>query len=84
MPVRAIDPVCPQTVLPMGGNAVPIRMLCVTNIPSVNGNDTLFCADLKGKRTVESFRSLRFTVFDICSCKVENCGFCENLTFDLL
>ena len=66
MSIMAIDPVCPQAILPMRVTLFPSGMLCVTNIPSINGNDTLFCSELNGKHAGESFRSLRLIVFEIC------------------
>ena len=66
MSIMAIDPVCPQAILPMRVTLFPSGMLCVTNIPSINGNDTLFCSELNGEHAGESFRSLRLIVFEIC------------------
>ena len=59
MSIRAIDPGHPQAILPMRVTLFPSGMLCVTNIPSINGNDILFCSELKGKYAVQSFSSLR-------------------------
>ena len=64
--IMAIDPVCPQAILPMRVTLFPSGMLRVTNIPSINGNDTLFRSELNGERAGESFTSLRFAVFEIC------------------
>ena len=51
--IRAIDPVCPQAILPMGVTLFSSGMLCVTNIPSINRNDILFCLKLNGEHTGE-------------------------------
>ena len=45
MSARAIDPVCPQAVLPMRVTLFPFGMLWVTNIPSINCNDTSFSSE---------------------------------------
>ena len=82
MSIMVIDPVCPQAILPMGVTLFPFGMLCVTNIPSISGNDTLYCLELNGEHAGESFGSLRLIVFEICLCKFEKGRFCENLTFD--
>ena len=71
MSTRAIDPVCPQAILLMRAMLFPSGMLCVTNIPSRNCNDTLFSSELNRKHAGESIMSLRFIVFEICSCKFE-------------
>ena len=63
MPVRAIDPVCPQTILPMRVTLFPSGVLCVTNIPPINGNDTLCCSELNEKHAGESSWSLRLIFF---------------------
>ena len=75
MSIMVIDPVCRQATLPMRVTPFHSEMLCVKNIPSINGNDTLFCSRLNdtlfcsrlnGKHAGEGFRSLRFIVFEIC------------------
>ena len=66
MSIMAIDPVCPQAILPMRVTLFPSGMLCVTNIPSINDKDTSFCSELNGKHAAESFTSLRVIVFEIC------------------
>ena len=66
MTIMAIDPVCPQTILPLRVTLFPSGMLCVTNIPSINGNDTLFCLELSGEHAGKSVRSLPLIVFEIC------------------
>ena len=63
MSIMAIDPVCPQAILPTRVTLFLSGILCVTNIPSINGNDTLFCSELNGAHDGESFRSLCLTVF---------------------
>ena len=83
MPIRAVDPVCPQVIGTMRATLFSSGMLCVTNIPSINGNNTLFYSELSGKHTGESFMLLSFIVFKICLCKLKNSRFCENLTFDI-
>ena len=65
MSARAIDTVCPKAILPMGVTLFPSMMLFVTNIPSTNGNDALFCSKLNGEYAGENFMSLRFLVFEI-------------------
>ena len=78
--------------LPWGGGSaalnVPLPLdlpvvLCVTDIPSINGNDTLFCSELNGEHADESFMSLRVMFFRCANVKLKSCRFCENLTFDL-
>ena len=64
--IMAIDLVCPQAIFPMGLTLFSSGMLCVTNIPSINGNDTLFCSELNEKHAGESCMSLRRIVFEIC------------------
>ena len=71
MPIWAIDPICPQDVLQVRVTLFTSGMLCVINIPSTNGNDTSFCSELNREHAGESFMSLRFIVFEICSCKIE-------------
>ena len=66
MPGMAIDPVCRQSILPIRVTLFPSGMLCVTNIPSINDNDTLYCSELHGEHAGESFRSLRLMVFKVC------------------
>ena len=39
MPIRAIDPVYLQAILPMGVKLFPSGTLCAANIPSRNIND---------------------------------------------
>ena len=58
--IRAIDPVCLQAVFPVRVTLLPSGMLCVTNIPSINCNDTLLCSELNGKHAGEGCLSLRF------------------------
>ena len=71
MSISAIDPVCPQAILPMRVTLFPFGVLCVTNIPSMNGNDTFSCSELNGENAGESFMSLRFIVFEVCQCQFE-------------
>ena len=61
----AIDPVCPQAVLPMRVTLFPSGMLCVISISSINCNDTLFCLELNGEYASERFMSLRLMVVEI-------------------
>ena len=68
MPVGAIDPVCPRAILPMMVTLLLSEMLCVTNIPSINYNNTSFCSELNGKHAGESFMPLRLKVCEITSC----------------
>ena len=65
MSIMSTDPVCTQAIFPMGVTLFPSGMLCVTNIPSINGNDTLFVSELKGEHAGEGFRSLRLIGFEI-------------------
>ena len=65
MSIRAIDTVCHQAILPMRVTLFPSGMRCVTNIPSINGNDTLFCSELNVEHAGESFLSLHIQVFQI-------------------
>ena len=65
MSIMAIDSVCPQAILPMRMTLFPSGMLCVTNIPSINGNDTLHCSEWHGEHDGECFRSLRLIIFEI-------------------
>ena len=65
--VRAIDPVHPQAIFPMRVTLFLSGMLCVTNIPSVNCNDTSFSSELNGENAGESSKSLRFIIFEISS-----------------
>ena len=55
MPIIVIDPDCSQAILPMRVTPFPSGMLYVTNIPSTNGNDTLFCSEVNGKYSSENF-----------------------------
>ena len=76
MSISAIDPVCPQTQFAQFAfgdecDAVPFRDAMRHKYP------------WNEEHSGESFRSLPFIVFEIYACKVENCRFCENLTFDL-
>ena len=52
MSIRAIDQVCPQAILPMRVTLFLSGMLCVTNIPTINGNDTLLYIELNKKNTL--------------------------------
>ena len=71
MSVRIIDPICPQTILSMRVMLFRSVILCVTNIPSINCNNTLFCSDLNGKHASENLMSLLFIVIEINSRKFE-------------
>ena len=71
MPIRAIDLICPQAILPVRMTLLPSGMLCVPNIPLINGSDTLFRSEMNGEHAGESFMTLRSIVFDISSCKDE-------------
>ena len=57
MSIMAIDPVCPQAILPMRVTLFHSGMLRVTNISSINGNDTLFCSELNGEHAGESLKN---------------------------
>ena len=83
MSIRTIDPVCPRAILPMRVTLFPSGMLRVINIPSINGNDTLFGSQLNGEHAGESFISPRFIVFRYANVRMKNCRFCKKLTFDL-
>ena len=65
MPIRVIDPVCPQAILPMVVTLFPSGTMCATNIPSRNYNDTQDCTELNGEHVGETFMSLQFIVFEI-------------------
>ena len=69
--IRAIDPVCAQVILAMSVTLFPSEILCVTNIPSINGNITPFCSELNGEHAGECSMSLRFIVFEIYAYKVD-------------
>ena len=69
--IRAIDPVCPQAILPMKATLLPFGMLCVTIIPAINCSNTLLCLELSGKDAGKRFMPLWFKLFDIHPCKVE-------------
>ena len=55
----------PQAILPMRSTLFLSGMSCIINIPSISDNDTLFCSELNGEHADESFKSLRFIVFEI-------------------
>ena len=65
MSIRTIDPVCPQAILPIRLTLFPSGMLCVTNIPSIRNNDTLFRLELNEKHVGKNVLSLQFIVFEI-------------------
>ena len=71
MSIIAIDPICPQAISAMSVTLFPSEILCATNIPSINCNNTLFGLDLNEEHAGESFMSLRFVVFEIYACNVE-------------
>ena len=71
MSIKAIDSVCSQEILAMNVTLFTSGTLYVTNIPSVNCNNTLFCSALRGEHAGEGFRSLRFIIFEIYACEVE-------------
>ena len=58
MSVMVIDPVCPQAISPMRVALFPSGMSCVTNIPSISCNDTLFGSEFNGKHAYECFMQL--------------------------
>ena len=58
MSIRAIDSVCPQASLPVRVTLFLSGMLCVTNIPSINCNDTLFCSEYKREHAGESVMAI--------------------------
>ena len=66
MSIMAIATVFPQAVLRKRVALFHSGKLCVTNIATINGNDTLFCLELNKKHSGERFRSIRLTVFEIC------------------
>ena len=71
--IMAIDPVYPQASLPMRVTLFPSGMLCATNIPSINGNDALFCSQLNGEHAGGNVRSLRLiVVFLYANVKLKN------------
>ena len=65
MSIMSTDPVCPQVILSMRMTLFTSGMLCVTNIPSTNCNDTIFCSELNGEDAGESLRSLHLLVLEI-------------------
>ena len=69
MHIRAIDPVYPQAILPMGVTLFPSGTLCATYIPSRDCNNTICCSALNGEHAGEDVMSLQFIVFEICLCK---------------
>ena len=79
----AMDPVYPQAILPMSVTLFPSVMPCVTNIPSINGNDTLFCLTLNGEHAGEGFMSLQIIVLRYTNVKLKNSRFRKKMTFDL-
>ena len=60
MSIRAIDPVCPQVISAMIGTLFPSEMVCVTNISSINCNNTLLfricCLSLFYVATIHFFQ----------------------------
>ena len=70
MSISAIDPACPRAILAMSV-MLPSEMLCVTNISSINCNNTLFSLELNGEHVGESYISLRLITFEICACEFE-------------
>ena len=81
MSFRVIDPFCPQAILPMKVTLFSSEMLSVTNIPSINCNDTSFCLELNGGNAGQSFMSLQIILFEIFWCKVEKLSISEKLAF---
>ena len=62
MSIWVIHPVCPQAIFPIMVTLFASVMLCVTNIPSKNDNDNLFCSELNEEHAEEGFVSLHFIV----------------------
>ena len=54
MSIRAIGLVCPLAILPMRMTLFPSGMLCATNIPLINSNNTLFRSEMKGYTLVHA------------------------------
>ena len=81
MSARAIDPVCPQAILPMRVTLFPSGMLCVTNIMSINCNNTVFCSESNLEHAGGCFMSLRRIVFEIYVCKVEKLSISRKFDF---
>ena len=71
MSIRATDSVCSQAISAMSVTQLNSGTLCVTNIPSINCKNTLFCSELNGEDDGEGFRWLRFIIFEIYACKFE-------------
>ena len=66
MSIRAIDPVCPLAILLMRVTLFPSETIGVTNIASINCNDTLFYSELNGEHADESFFvAISYSVSDI-------------------
>ena len=84
MSISAINPVCPQAILPMRVMLFPSGVVCVTNIPSINDNDTIFFPELNFEHEGEGFMSLPIIVFySYAHVELKKGRFRENLTFDL-
>ena len=83
MSISAIDPVCPQAISAMTVTLFPSEMLCVTNVPLINCNNTLFCSELNGEHIGGRFRYYDSYFLRHTHAKLEKCRFRENLTFDL-
>ena len=64
--ILPIDSVYLQAILPMRVTLFPSGMLCITNTPSINGNNALFCSELNREHAGERFRSLRLIAFETC------------------
>ena len=75
MSIMATDPACPRAMFPMRVTLFPSGMLCVTNIPFINGNDTLYCSDLNGEHAGESFKSQDLLFLRYADVNMNNCPF---------
>ena len=82
--IRAIDSLCAQAILPMMVTLFLSGMLCVSNIPSRNCNDTLFLFRIEREtRWWKLFVATIYTFLKYTHIKLKNCRLCENLSFDL-
>ena len=81
MSIMAIDPVLPQAILPIMVTLFPFGMVSVTNIPSINVNDTSFYSELNGEHAGENSMSLRLMVFVIRYCNFEKSSIWQKIDF---
>ena len=63
--IKVIYVVCSQTILAMSVTLFTSGTLCVTNIPTINCNNTLCFLELNGEHAGKCFRSLQFIVLEV-------------------